>query len=90
MSDQSGNPAEVESSVGVVTALTPYIGYAASAQLAHTALTSHESIADLVVGGGLMSAEEGARVLSPSRLSGLVPTTSAITVVKAPIPQGAQ
>jgi aspartate ammonia-lyase len=81
--------AQVESSVGVVTALTPYIGYAASAQLAHTALTSHESIADLVINAGLMSPEEVARVLSPSRLSGLVPTTSAITVVKDAIPQGA-
>jgi fumarate hydratase, class II len=82
--------AQVESSVGVVTALTPFIGYAASAQLAHTALTSHESIADLVINAGLMSADEVARVLSPSRLSGLVPTTSAITVVKDPVPQGVQ
>ena len=62
--------AQVETSVGVVTALTPYIGYAASAALAHTALTTNASIAELVVERGLMSAEEVARVLSPSRLSG--------------------
>ena len=79
----------MESSVGVVTALTPYIGYAASAQLAHTALTSHESIADLVINAGLMRPEEVARVLSPGRLSGLVPTTSAITIVNGAVPQGA-
>ena len=74
--------AQVESSVGVVTALTPYIGYAASATLAHTALTTNASIAELVVSAGLMTADEVARVLSPERLSGLVPMTSAIDVVR--------
>jgi aspartate ammonia-lyase len=72
--------AQVESSVGVVTALTPYIGYAESATLAHTALTTNASIAELVVSAGLMTADEVARVLSPERLSGLVPMTSAIDV----------
>ncbi len=72
--------AQVESSVGVVTALTPYIGYAASATLAHTALTTNASIAELVVSAGLMTADEVARVLSPERLSGLVPMTSAIDI----------
>ncbi|QEO10292.1 aspartate ammonia-lyase [Protaetiibacter larvae] len=64
---------QVASSVGVVTALTPYIGYAEAAALAHTALTTNASIAELVVGRGLMSVEEVARVLSPERLSGAVP-----------------
>ncbi len=76
--------AQVESSVGVVTALTPYIGYAASAALAHTALTTNASIAELVVSAGLMTAEEVARVLSPERLSGLVQMTGVIDVVRAP------
>ncbi len=69
---------QVGSSVGVVTALTPYIGYTASASLAHTALTTNASIADLVVETGLMDAEEVARVLSPERLSGLEPTTGVL------------
>lgn len=77
---------QVESSVGVVTALTPYIGYAASATLAHTALTTNASIAELVVAAGLMEAEEVARVLAPERLSGMVPTTSAITLPVVPLP----
>lgn len=72
---------EVEMSVSVVTALTPFIGYAASASLAHTALTTASSIADLVVERGLMTEEEVRRVLSPERLSGLVPTTSAIPII---------
>jgi len=72
--------AQVESSVGVVTALTPYIGYAASAKLAHEALTTNASIAELVVNAGLMQADDVARVLSPERLSGMVPATGALIV----------
>lgn len=72
--------AQVESSVGVVTALTPYIGYAAAATLAHTALTTNSSIADLVVSTGLMEADDVARVLSPERLSGMVPVTGAVII----------
>ena len=72
---------QVETSVGVVTALTPYIGYTASASLAHTALTTNSSIADLVVAAGLMDREEVLRVLSPERLSGLRPMTGVLKVV---------
>ena len=77
--------AQVESSVGVVTALTPYIGYAAAATLAHTALTTNASIAELVVSSGLMREDDVTRVLSPERLSGMVPTTAAITLPFPPI-----
>ncbi len=72
---------QVESSVGVVTALTPYIGYTASATLAHTALTTNASIADLVVSAGLMDRDEVARVLSPERLSGIRPMTGVMAVI---------
>jgi len=75
---------QVETSVGVVTALTPYIGYAAAATLAHTALTTHASIADLVVEAGLMTAEKVALVLSPERLSGMVPPTGPLTLPVLP------
>ena len=73
--------AQVESSVGVVTALTPYIGYAASASLAHTALTTNASIAELVVAEGLMTEEDVKRVLQPERLSGLVPVTGVMDII---------
>ena len=76
--------AQVESSVGVVTALTPFIGYAAAATLAHTALTTNASIAELVVSSGLMTAEDVARVLSPERLSGMVPVTGAMVLPQLP------
>ncbi|HET8867814.1 MAG TPA: aspartate ammonia-lyase [Agrococcus sp.] len=71
----------VGSSVGVVTALTPYLGYADSAKLAHAALTSHKSIADLVVEHGLMERERVEKLLEPARLSGLHPVTQAIPVI---------
>jgi aspartate ammonia-lyase len=74
---------QVETSVGVVTALTPYIGYAAAATLAHTALTTHASIADLVVEAGLMTPEKVAQVLSPERLSGMVAMTGPLTLPAA-------
>jgi aspartate ammonia-lyase len=75
--------AMVGSSVGVVTALTPFIGYAASAALAKTALLTGRSVADLVVESGLMSREEVAKQLSPKRLSGLEAITEAIPVQRA-------
>lgn len=73
----------VGSSVGVVTALTPHIGYSAAAGLAKTALQTGRNIADLVVEEGLMTREEVTRQLSPARLSGLESVTSAIRIVQA-------
>ena len=73
---------QVASSVGVVTALTPYIGYAASAALAHEALTSNASIAQLVVDAGMMTEAQVERVLRPERLSGIDPVTGVITLPK--------
>ncbi|MDR6868629.1 aspartate ammonia-lyase [Microbacterium resistens] len=75
--------AMVGSSVGVITALTPFIGYAASAALAKAALLTKRSVADLVVEAGLMSREEVAKQLSPARLSGLETVTAAIPIIAA-------
>lgn len=68
----------VESSVGVVTALTPYIGYQESAALAYEALATKVPIRQLVIARGLMTEAEIAKLLSPERLSGVVPATGAI------------
>ncbi len=75
--------AMVGSSVGVVTALTPFIGYAASAALAKTALLTGRNIADLVVEADLMPRDEVIKQLSPARLSGLEAVTAAIPIVQA-------
>jgi aspartate ammonia-lyase len=73
--------AMVGSSVGVITALTPFIGYSAAAALAKTALLTGRNVADLVVEAGLMTREEVSKQLRPERLSGIEPITSAIPVI---------
>jgi aspartate ammonia-lyase len=72
--------AQVETSVGVVTALTPYIGYAAAATLAHEALTSTVSIRELVRSRGLLDDETLGVLLSPERLTGMPPAVSEVSV----------
>jgi len=76
--------AQVASSVGVVTALTPYIGYQAAADLAHEALATGVSIGELVIDRGLMPRALVEKLLTPERLSGLTPTTGAIPRPPAP------
>jgi aspartate ammonia-lyase len=70
----------VASSVGVITALIPYIGYAEAALLAKAALATGRPVADLVVESGLMSREEVAERLSPTRLSGAETITEPVPV----------
>ncbi|KQV05290.1 aspartate ammonia-lyase [Leifsonia sp. Root112D2] len=77
--------AMVGSSVGVITALTPYIGYAAAAALAKTALLTGHNVADLVVEAQLMGRDDVARLLSPARLSGLETITSAVPIAVHPV-----
>ncbi|WP_440710980.1 aspartate ammonia-lyase [Herbiconiux sp. YIM B11900] len=73
----------VATSVGVVTALTPYIGYAAASALAKTALLTGRNIVDLVVEAKLMSRERVLKLTSPARLSGIEAITQAIPVIDA-------
>ncbi|HEY8589929.1 MAG TPA: aspartate ammonia-lyase [Naasia sp.] len=71
----------VGSSVGIVTALTPYIGYAAAATLAKQALAGDRDVADLVVEKGLLTREEVTRMLALERLSGQPAVTAPIPVL---------
>lgn len=68
---------QVSASVGVVTALTPYIGYQQAAALAHRALTEKHTIRELVLAEGLMDESQLDEVLQPGRLSGLPDATTA-------------
>ena len=56
-------------SVGVVTALTPYLGYARAAEIARTALAGGSDVRDLVLGSGAMEAAELDELLRPERLT---------------------
>ncbi len=60
----------VMNSIGVITALSPYIGYAAAAGIAKTALTTERAIPELVVEAGLLSAAQVADLLAPEALIG--------------------
>jgi aspartate ammonia-lyase len=60
----------VMNSIGVITALSPYIGYSASAAIANTALTTDRPIPELVVEAGLLSAAQVAELLAPEALIG--------------------
>jgi len=72
--------AMVGSSVGVITALIPHIGYAAAAALAQTALLTGRNVADLVVEAKLMTRDDVMRELEPARLSGMLPDTGTSSI----------
>ena len=71
----------VRTSVGVVTALTPSIGYAAASALAKAALLTGRDVADLVVEAGLMDRERVELLTSPERLTNATPLTGSTPVV---------
>ncbi|WP_244500648.1 aspartate ammonia-lyase [Williamwhitmania taraxaci] len=58
----------VHNSIGLVTALNPYLGYEVSTILAKEALTSNRSVYDLVLEKKLMSKEELDNVLAPENM----------------------
>lgn len=57
-------------SVGVVTGLTPFIGYEAAAAIAKEGLATGRPIADLVVAAGLMDRAAVEAALTPEHLTG--------------------
>lgn len=58
----------VYNSIGLVTALNPYIGYEAATALAKEALETGGSIYDLVLKKGLLSQKDLDRILSPENM----------------------
>lgn len=58
----------VYNSIGLVTALNPYIGYEESSKLAREALETGKGIYELVLEHGLMSKEELDKVLLPENM----------------------
>ncbi|MBQ9411047.1 MAG: aspartate ammonia-lyase [Bacteroidales bacterium] len=59
----------VKNSIGIVTALNPYIGYKASTKVAKEALESGRSVYDLVLEHGLMSKEKLDEALDPAAMT---------------------
>ncbi|MFE5485744.1 aspartate ammonia-lyase [Streptomyces sp. NPDC056527] len=62
--------AAVENSIGLATALNPYIGYTAATAIAKEALLTGRGVAELTLEKGLLPAERIAELLTPERLTG--------------------
>lgn len=60
--------ADVEHSIGIITALNPHIGYTAATSVAAESLSTGRSIPDIVVTRGLLTADQLARLLRPEVL----------------------
>ena len=61
--------AMVKNSIGIVTALNPYIGYKASTKVAKEALETGRSVYDLVLDHGLMTKEKLDEALDPAAMT---------------------
>jgi aspartate ammonia-lyase len=61
----------VEQSIGLVTALNPYLGYAQATAIAQEALASGRGVAELVLERGLLTADRLDELLRPERLANL-------------------
>jgi aspartate ammonia-lyase len=61
--------AYVQNSIGLVTALTPFIGYDKSSAIAKEALATGRSVYDLVLVQGLMSKEQLDDLLTPANMT---------------------
>jgi aspartate ammonia-lyase len=70
----------VHRSIGLVTALAPHIGYAASTSLARQALATGRAVRDLAAEAGLLTADRLDALLRPENLTGQSarPSTTAI------------
>ena len=55
-------------SIGIVTALNPYIGYKNSTKIAKEALETGKSVYDLVLAHQLLSKEELDKILDPASM----------------------
>jgi aspartate ammonia-lyase len=59
----------VEHSIGIITALNPFIGYTAATELAQEALATGKSVYELVLQKGLLTREQLDKYLSPENLT---------------------
>jgi aspartate ammonia-lyase len=59
----------VENSIGIVTALNPYIGYSNATEVAQEALITGQSVYQLVLARGLLTKEKLDEILQPAMLT---------------------
>lgn len=61
--------AQVENSVGIITALCPYVGYNTAAKLAKEAIKTGASIRTLILEAGILKEEELDEILDPFKMT---------------------
>jgi aspartate ammonia-lyase len=59
----------LDRSTAVATALSPYLGYATTAEIAKAAVATNRSIREIVLERGLMPADQLDRVLAPAAMT---------------------
>jgi aspartate ammonia-lyase len=69
VADEARCRALLERSTAMATALSPYLGYQVTAEVAKAAVATERSIRDIVLERGLMSAADLDRVLSPDAMT---------------------
>jgi fumarate hydratase class II len=70
VADVSRSREWIEQSLALVTPLALKIGYDKAAKLAQKALAEHRTVRDVVIGEGVLSAEEADKVLDPGSMLG--------------------
>ena len=70
----------MEHSIGLVTALNPYIGYTQATAIAQEALATGRSVYELVLAQGLLDRAQLDDILRPERLTAAGPLVEATTV----------
>ena len=73
--------AQVNNSIGIITALNPFIGYENASRIAKQAVTNGQSVRDIVLAEGLLSASELDDVLSVENMTAprRMPKTPAVS-----------
>jgi len=59
----------VENSVGIITAICPHVGYQPAADIAKKALRTGESVRNLIIKEGLLTAEELDQIMAPAGMT---------------------
>ena len=70
----------VENSVGIITAICPYVGYQKAAEIAKEAIKTGESVRKLIIEKGLLTKEQMDEIMDPVQMTG--PGISGKTVNK--------
>lgn len=59
----------VDNSVGIITAICPFVGYKRASELAKEAITTGKSVRELVLDKGLLDEEDANKILDPGHMT---------------------